>query len=1163
MKLRTKENRSPGLSAIRVVGLLAMFVSTSMAQESVAPRGGLASAPTTPATTATSTAAVASQPARDPRKTTGLSRQITELLQEAQRALDAKPPLAEAIAKEYGRARTLLIDAQSDLAKSQSLRSEAEGASEKLKSLKSQLEEKLPPLPEISPTRHSLVEIERRHAAAKSKLSELQQAKEFTDTRNRDLGRRITGLPEELSRAMQVLAEARKQRDQAPAEESLPGSAVAATALFHKAVVCRAKAVLRFLETERDHGATVTGVLRIEAQLIQRRMDHAGKEAEKLSEALATKRREQGLEMVRGAREMRQKFAERDPVLLELCEENVAIAEQASSPTGMIARLHKSQKRQAQIKAQLAQIQSDYEDVQARLRLTGMIEGVGTLLIEHKDRLPYLHRLEEWIDTSQKELNNVQLRRLQLREQDRNSRKDGPDMEGALARLRAEKDSGPWQADKRAVQSILESRRDLLGGGLKTCSKYLAALTETIAIEQQLLKTAEEMRDFIDEKVLWVPNMPALSLSDFQRAGQVLSRLDWRAIGADIAQDTREEFRSRPFHSCGMLLLALVLIACRPIIRRRIRYLGTQVLNHPPGTFTGTLEASFWTGLSGVAWPTLVWVIAFGLVATQPNTVTAMRVSQGFSWMAYFLLLLCLAGEFSQPLGLGEAHMRMSRVRLRAVRRLAVLIAFLTLPLLFIYTVTNARPTNLDRLALGRLANIASHLILALLAGVLLWPRGRLILGEGGQSSAGLLYRRWWLWYPLVVTLPIVISVAAAIGYDYSSVEISTRLSVMILMIVATWILNGITVRGLLLLRRQMLRQQVRKRQQIEAGEEGESDREFQTELLREAVEKVTSVSDQTTRAVRNFLGIVLLFGLYALWEDLLPAFRFLSQTNMYAVEGVPVTLADILKAILVGAIGASAIRTVPGMLDVYLLSRLKMEIGERSALTTITRHVLGIVGVLVICSYLGLTWSSMQWIVAALGVGLGFGLQEIVANLVVGLLMLFERRIRLGDIVTVGDATGRVTAIRTLATTITDWNNKELVVPNKDFLTARVTNWTFSEKTIRLEIAVGIAYGSDTRKAKDILVRVGRENEFTLDDPPVTAFFTAFGQSSLDFMLRVWLPNMDHWFPVRDELLQAIDDAFREANITIAFPQLDVHVDHPSTNSIPPGAAPHENTGD
>jgi len=200
-------------------------------------------------------------------------------------------------------------------------------------------------------------------------------------------------------------------------------------------------------------------------------------------------------------------------------------------------------------------------------------------------------------------------------------------------------------------------------------------------------------------------------------------------------------------------------------------------------------------------------------------------------------------------------------------------------------------------------------------------------------------------------------------------------------------------------------------------------------------------------------------------------------------------------------------------------------------------------VGAVYAFSSIGVEWSKLQWLVAALGVGLGFGLQEIVANFVSGIILLIERPIRVGDIVTVGGADGTVSRIRIRATSIMTWDRKELLVPNKALITGEVVNWTLSDAVLRVRIPVGIAYGSDTEKARDLLLGVARANESVLDDPAPTALFRGFGDSTLDFELRVFIPSIEHLIPVKSALFFAIDAAFREAGIEIAFPQRDLHV--------------------
>jgi len=141
--------------------------------------------------------------------------------------------------------------------------------------------------------------------------------------------------------------------------------------------------------------------------------------------------------------------------------------------------------------------------------------------------------------------------------------------------------------------------------------------------------------------------------------------------------------------------------------------------------------------------------------------------------------------------------------------------------------------------------------------------------------------------------------------------------------------------------------------------------------------------------------------------------------------------------------------KNIPGLLEIVVLQKLPIDTGGRFAVTAIARYLITVVGVVVAFGAIGVGWSKVQWLVAAISVGLGFGLQEIFANFVSGLMLLFERPIRIGDVVTVGGITGTVTRIRIRATTITDWDRKELVIPNKEFITGQVVNWTLSDAMV------------------------------------------------------------------------------------------------------------------
>jgi potassium efflux system protein len=185
-----------------------------------------------------------------------------------------------------------------------------------------------------------------------------------------------------------------------------------------------------------------------------------------------------------------------------------------------------------------------------------------------------------------------------------------------------------------------------------------------------------------------------------------------------------------------------------------------------------------------------------------------------------------------------------------------------------------------------------------------------------------------------------------------------------------------------------------------------------------------------------------------------------------------------------------------------------------------------------------------MGWAAAALGVGIGFGLQEIVANFISGLILLAERPVRVGDLITVGDASGKVERIRIRATTIRDFEQKELLIPNKELITGRLLNWTLSDARTRILIQVGIAYGSNVDRAMEILLELARNDERVLTDPAPGVVFDDFGDNSLILALRVFVGTLDVRLPVMTDMRRNIHRRFAEEGITIAFPQRDMHFD-------------------
>jgi potassium efflux system protein len=268
--------------------------------------------------------------------------------------------------------------------------------------------------------------------------------------------------------------------------------------------------------------------------------------------------------------------------------------------------------------------------------------------------------------------------------------------------------------------------------------------------------------------------------------------------------------------------------------------------------------------------------------------------------------------------------------------------------------------------------------------------------------------------------------------------------------------------------------------------------------------------------------------------------------------DSAPLTLWQLLKALLAVAITVAVVRNLPGLLMVTLQRQAKLDSGARIAFGTLVRYVTLIVGVSVIFSTLGVSWSKIQWLAAALTFGLGFGLQEIVANFVSGLILLIERPVRVGDAVSIGALQGRVTRIQIRATTIGLWDRSEMIVPNKDFITSNLINWTLTDSKRRLDIPLRVAYGSDLEQVKETLLRVAAEHREVADEPVPKALLLEFGDDALKFELRCFV-EFGQGLQIKDELHMAVDRAFRERNIAFAIPQLNLQIPRRTGPRKPP----------
>lgn len=256
-----------------------------------------------------------------------------------------------------------------------------------------------------------------------------------------------------------------------------------------------------------------------------------------------------------------------------------------------------------------------------------------------------------------------------------------------------------------------------------------------------------------------------------------------------------------------------------------------------------------------------------------------------------------------------------------------------------------------------------------------------------------------------------------------------------------------------------------------------------------------------------------------------------------------PISISSVVIALLIIGVFSKLSNIAEKWIRKVLEPRQELDTGVKGAIERFTRYIVFALGIFISLDSVGISLSSLAAIGAALMVGIGFGLQNITQNFISGLILLFERPIKRGDIISVDGVEGVVEDVNARSTLVLTRDEIAILVPNSKFISEPVTNLSYSSEQIRIHIKVGVAYGSNTALVKDLLLKVAAENSNVLKKPEPIVLFVDFGESSLDFDLILWVNDL--WFQKRiaSEIRFAIDDIFRKNNVEIPFPQRDLHV--------------------
>ena len=827
-----------------------------------------------------------------------------------------------------------------------------------------------------------------------------------------------------------------------------------------------------------------------------------------------------------------------DPALQEIAQENVTLGEELTRLVDAQGETVRQRGEYAEIRQRL---NSEFEVSRQRLQISGTSAVLGRVLVEKRRRLPRLNQLQMRARDIAAEVSRGSLRRIELEE-----RLATPLPVSDVAEAPAssqEVAATPVEETPEALR-LRESRKSLVTNLDANYAAYLRQLDATDGELQRLIETVSSYTALLDQRLMWIPNTPPWSLGTladlFGAAYALTVTVSWQELSLGIRQ-------AMGGHALWTSLFFLGFVVLMLLRRRSLRNLAELArAQAQPETRRArdSILAMALIALVALPGPLLVWGLSRALAASAGGS----SLIEGLAFtLRSGALLWAVAAWWSIALsadGLIGGHFQAPRQEVARTRR-----AWRRFARGFVPTYSLA--INFDLLA-GTTAqgSISRLLFLAAMLGLLafgIWidrrvsPLLRALLGETADSFPRL------VWRAVLIPPPFILIMLSAAGYHYTAVELSRYVVMSLELLALALLFYRVSLRWIEIA--EYRTRCVQATVGLAEGETGHDEGDFER------------LNAQARQVMRNLVGWSLAIGLLFVWRTVLPALSFLDQVTLWTIsvsdpEGAarlqPITIANLALALIIAGVTFAASANLPGVVEIGLLQRLRMKQGSRYALTSLMQYSLVAVGLSFALSTLGLRWSQVQWLVAALGVGLGFGLQEIFANFISGLILLFERPVRVGDRVTIGDLTGKVIRMRIRATTLRDVDNREIIVPNKAFITDRFLNWTLSDQVTRVALTVGVAYGTDLRKAMGLLKQIADSNAWVMRDPAPEIAIAGFGDSAVNLELQVFAAELADRGKARHDLHLEIYRRFAEAGIDIPYPQREVRLRGPATDAGP-----------
>ena len=577
------------------------------------------------------------------------------------------------------------------------------------------------------------------------------------------------------------------------------------------------------------------------------------------------------------------------PLVRTIVDENQQLATELAQVSALSTNVSVLRKK---LQDSLSTTHRQYEGIKEKIAQIGLTDAIGLKLRNDRNQLPDSSSLSAALQTRRAEVNRVQLRRIEIEDQlillvdvKREALRQISALETSATTLNETEN----RALENALQYALGQQKDkYLNELIKAYDIYFEKhLYPMMESERELIALVGEYDEFIDTRILWIQSSPPLGFSEFNHLGRAIAWLLNPIAFAQTLDGLRNDLIANPV-TVGIPLIAVaLLVGFYRRLKEKLSALGRYVTKLSKAKFSDTLLAAIVTALMVLPWPLLIYLLAWRINLSSQDNVYANASSSGLFTVAYLLFLSLLLQRICRPDGLGESHFRWKIEHLTQIRKQLTWFLPTALPLAFIVTATMAQPTQAHHDSLGRAAFISLMLMSSLLIYKLLKPSTGLLKNAIEKDPGGWLDRLSGVWFPILLTTPLALAIASAIGYFYTAIQLWLYVINTLSLIFVISIIREFFIRWLNIAQRKIALDQWRKKiaAQAQAIEKSENPEGIESNINEEPELDVGALSTQTMRLLDSAFWITIIIGVMLIWSEVLPALNLLNEVVLWSSE--------------------------------------------------------------------------------------------------------------------------------------------------------------------------------------------------------------------------------------------------------------------------------------